>query len=624
MARWFLDAVEISGGFLAGIKIELPPGLTCVIGPRGSGKSTLLEAIRFGVGGLAGASKARQDLVQANLSQAVVAISTIGAAREPGYTIRRAVKQPATLITPDGKSVTSVDLDRGTFLPVDAYSSTEIEAIADESLGSKRRALLDELRSDQFGRIQLSLAEKNRALEANADSIRSLERRLADATERIEELSGARSKLQASPAVTSSEGTDGLLSAAKQYHANEQEESSFVQTEKNLRQLVDDVSTVLAKVSNINKLATSVDSKNKLLFDEAEQLLTTAAKETAAQIATYSTGVDAVLTSFDIIHKRLRTAHDEQRAFYAGLQATNQAAGDAVRRRHEAELAVAELEKIETLRDATRQQLDSVRESRKALKGEYLIEREQISSLRQEVATNLQSHAGDKVRIRVLRNADSSGYRAMLLDALKGARVRNHDEIIDCIMRLRPEQLAQIIVDNDVAELETHTSLGDERCKRVLDAYQAAIDPLTLEVMPVDDRVTIELNVSSSADPLFKDASELSRGQKCTALLPLLLARRDSPLLIDQPEDNLDNHFIYETVVETIHRLKARRQMIFVTHNANIPVLAEADMVVVLNSDGKRGLIEKVGSLDECQEQIIDLLEGGREAFELRRQRYQK
>jgi ABC-type bacteriocin/lantibiotic exporter with double-glycine peptidase domain len=121
---------------------------------------------------------------------------------------------------------------------------------------------------------------------------------------------------------------------------------------------------------------------------------------------------------------------------------------------------------------------------------------------------------------------------------------------------------------------------------------------------------------------VFRDASKLSQGQKCTALLPLLLARREAPLIIDQPEDNLDNHFIYETVVKSIQRMKGRRQMVFITHNANIPVLAEADLVVVLSSDGETGRVEKTGTLDECRTEIVDLLEGGQEAFDLRRQRY--
>jgi len=143
-----------------------------------------------------------------------------------------------------------------------------------------------------------------------------------------------------------------------------------------------------------------------------------------------------------------------------------------------------------------------------------------------------------------------------------------------------------------------------------------------LEVVEIDDVVKIELNVGTSAEAIFKDAAELSRGQKCTALLPLLLARTENPLVIDQPEDNLDNHFIYETVVNSIQRLKKKRQMIFITHNANIPVLADADLVIVMNSNGKTGFIERSGSVDDCREQIVDLLEGGREAFELRRKRY--
>jgi hypothetical protein len=62
--------------------------------------------------------------------------------------------------------------------------------------------------------------------------------------------------------------------------------------------------------------------------------------------------------------------------------------------------------------------------------------------------------------------------------------------------------------------------------------------------------------------------------------------------------------------------------MIFITHNANIPVLAEAELVLVMSSDGRVGAIEKLGTVDECREQIIELLEGGREAFELRSRRY--
>jgi len=189
-------------------------------------------------------------------------------------------------------------------------------------------------------------------------------------------------------------------------------------------------------------------------------------------------------------------------------------------------------------------------------------------------------------------------------------------------MQLRPEQLAQMVQSDDAAALDEACSFGSDRARKIMDAFRENVDPLQMEVVQIEDQIKIELNVATNEEPLFKDAAELSRGQKCTALLPLLLARTQNPLIIDQPEDNLDNHFIYETVVNSIQRLKGKRQMIFITHNANIPVLAEADLVIVLNSDGKIGFVEQSGSIDECRDQIVDLLEGGNEAFELRRKRY--
>src|SRR5579872_6410402 len=185
---WVVEKIEISGGFLPGLSVNIPQGLTCIIGARGSGKSTLAEAVRFALCGLSAAPKHCADLIQANLAGgALVTISAI-AEGSNHYTIRRGLKQNPVLLTSDGRAINTVDLDRGTFLPLDAYSSLEIEAIADEVLGQKRRSLLDELRSEQMRAIQLSLGESTRALEANADRIRTAQRAIQDLTEQIEEL----------------------------------------------------------------------------------------------------------------------------------------------------------------------------------------------------------------------------------------------------------------------------------------------------------------------------------------------------------------------------------------------------------------------------------------------------
>lgn len=114
----------------------------------------------------------------------------------------------------------------------------------------------------------------------------------------------------------------------------------------------------------------------------------------------------------------------------------------------------------------------------------------------------------------------------------------------------------------------------------------------------------------------YKDSSALSTGQKCTAILPNLLLDSDNPLIIDQPEDNIDNRCIIQTVVESVRQVKQHQQLILITHNPNIPVLGVADQVLVLESIGAHSRASQVGNVDACMDEIVTLLEGGAEAFQ--------
>jgi energy-coupling factor transporter ATP-binding protein EcfA2 len=563
VAKWVLEAIEITGGFLPGLSVKLPPGLTCIIGPRGSGKSTLIEALRYGMGGLSGASRGRADLIQANLGSAIVIIRTAPDDQGVSYLIRRSHRQPPTLCTTDGKPIDEIDLDRGTFLPLDGYSSTEIEAIADESLGEKRRALLDELRGEEFRAILLVLADQRRRLEANADAIRAIERLIADLTEQSEELGDARGRLASLPPLTNDMAPDELVRASEQQQANARESKSIT----SVLQLLSQYRTELDQISQKyqTELQRELEAKQSanvdLIRDGASsvQAIITAADD---HLVNVTSEIERTEKTLRRIESELRDAHASQKAAYDRLQEQNLTASEAIRERTVAEQAVANLNALETRKSEAKIELQNLLKARATLKADYLLEREKISQLRGEVAADLQREAGAKVRIRVLRNADNLNYQQLLTEGLRGARVRNHEDILANLMRLRPEQLAQIIAENDVEEFEEQLSLGQERCRRILDAFRENIDPQLLEVVNIEERICIELNVSPGVEPNFKDAADLSRGQKCTALLPLLLARRDTPLVIDQPEDNLDNHFIYETVVETIQRLKQRRQLI--------------------------------------------------------------
>ena len=122
-----------------------------------------------------------------------------------------------------------------------------------------------------------------------------------------------------------------------------------------------------------------------------------------------------------------------------------------------------------------------------------------------------------------------------------------------------------------------------------------------------------------------RDFKQLSLGQQQSVLLALMLSSdRKQPLLIDQPEDNLDSEFIYTTLVPVLRRAKERRQIIIVTHNANIAVLSHAEQIIVLKSTSEKASIIHRGSIDDqgTRDAACEILEGAQEAFRLRAKLY--
>jgi ABC-type cobalamin/Fe3+-siderophores transport system ATPase subunit len=132
---------------------------------------------------------------------------------------------------------------------------------------------------------------------------------------------------------------------------------------------------------------------------------------------------------------------------------------------------------------------------------------------------------------------------------------------------------------------------------------------------------SLEITMFDHGHP--KPVEDLSEGQRATALLPLILRNSSCPLIVDQPEDDLDNSFIFQVLVKNILKLKEERQLIFVTHNANIPVLGEAEAIVVMHMEKpNKAAPPASGSLEDRKQDILHLLEGGKEAFAHREQRY--
>ena len=140
---------------------------------------------------------------------------------------------------------------------------------------------------------------------------------------------------------------------------------------------------------------------------------------------------------------------------------------------------------------------------------------------------------------------------------------------------------------------------------------------LDLQETPWDDFEAILLN----GGPV----NAKSPGQRSSAMLPLIALAETSPLVIDQPEDNIDKRLIGSVLMKVLAELKEKRQIIVCTHDPNILVGGDAEQVIVLEAESdRRGKVASHGSIDnnDIIGLVVDLLEGGAEAFETRKKRY--
>ena len=133
------------------------------------------------------------------------------------------------------------------------------------------------------------------------------------------------------------------------------------------------------------------------------------------------------------------------------------------------------------------------------------------------------------------------------------------------------------------------------------------------------------IRIKREGEAAYTDLSSLSVGEKCSAILSIALLSKGKPLVIDQPEDDLDHAFIINSIVEGIRTAKSGRQIVAATHNPNIPVLGDAEMVFRVARQAGADIchIHNSGGLELPQVTAeVQSLEGGAEAFERRRQRY--
>jgi len=234
---------------------------------------------------------------------------------------------------------------------------------------------------------------------------------------------------------------------------------------------------------------------------------------------------------------------------------------------------------------------------------------------REQAASFLNSRLGPRIRVTVNRFGSVEAYADAIAEALRGSGLQYNLLAPELAPVISPRELARAAEDGDATTIAQITGISIDRAQRLASHLQQAGTESVLTA-PLGDTVQLALLDGG----VYKPAEHLSVGQRCTAVLPIILSHTDRILIVDQPEDNLDNSFVAETLVRALRNRSSTSQLIFATHNPNVPVLGEANKVVYMTSDGKRGDVAHAGELDDLASvrAISDVMEGGREAFRTR------
>ncbi|MBE2180631.1 MAG: AAA family ATPase [Chthoniobacterales bacterium] len=617
-----LISLAIVGGFLDGARVKFASDLNCIIGARGTGKTTLLELVRYALDALpkrelSPSARRRVDsLVEGNLQggRVELEVETRDGLR---YFIVRAVGE-APIVLDASRNATALSLDENAFFRADIFSQNEVESIADH--GKFQLELIDSFEPVRVAEMNRAVADITLQIVTQAKQLAPLVERSAALNEKIKQLPMIEEKLKAFGGAD-----DKIAEAVNRAHAAKALRDREGRVVSSVADWLTRYGQELAEVRDRYRAELSgkvtremVEGPNGQLMNEVSDSLRKCAKAVeqglnAAQVAVEGC-VEVVVES----GRQITVAHHEQEIAFRKLidkhkqhQAQSAERASLERKRNDVLECRAEAAEIN-------KRIKVAEKSRLQLLTQLSEVRDRRFQIRKEVAERLNAALAPMITVVIDQDGAADAYGELIDASLRGSTIRRSIVAKKLTRSLPPQQLADLVRGGDPAALMDRGGLNSDQAAEVVAAFNSPEKLAELETVELQDAPSIKLRVGESQ----KDSSALSTGQKCTTVLPILLLEGGNPLLIDQPEDNLDNRFIFETVVDSILKVKRSRQLIFVTHNPNIPVLGDASRVFVMESDGERARTAWTGSVDECKEQIVTLLEGGKEAFRRRVERY--
>jgi ABC-type lipoprotein export system ATPase subunit/uncharacterized protein YoxC len=608
-----IERVQVDDGFLDGLDLNLTPGLNVIIGGRGTGKTSVIELIRYCLGITAGKTESGRKALDHALS------------------ILRNGRVTVTLRDGDEQIIISRSSNEempevsDAFISPIIFSQTEIESVG---LSSRARmSLLDSF--ENSSKIEIT------AKEFLASDISSFTAELRSIGLEIEELEN---QLIQMPGVVT-------------------ELQSVTELERSLSELSNDMAIKQAELHILSNQVTQLNIQS-VIFQRTQKLIDLwlmqldqtvriqpdieAWSDSAGPIDGLTSVRSAVDGVANLINKarsnlaeiRIQLIQDlastaqqrhepdnKIRMLRKEIDSMREGAGTLIKKGNFLREKLAGLKATEKLRDAKLLNYKKIYEKR----GELLNNYENLFSMRftsrQSISNFLNGVLGPQIFVSLNQAAEYSDYISVIASALRGSSLKYNELAPLFAKKLSPRELVEAVERNDIDFIANTTGISRDRALRVVSQLRE-IKLESILTVSVEDDVILQLLDGKD----YKDIQNLSVGQRCTVVLPIILEHSDRIVVVDQPEDHLDNAFVVGTLIKAIRQKQSTTQLLFSTHNANIPVLGEAKHVIVMRSDGQRGYISSSGALDapDIVSAITTIMEGGRDAFVKRARFYAK
>ena len=615
--------VAFSGGFLDGQQIHFSPNLNCIIGGRGTGKSTTFEALRC----------LTNESNDSQIVDSEVWPETLQLFWQDQAGQRHSLTRPIL-----GSVMNEDDPIAGpTFFQIESYSQGETAKISKEA-NSNPISLLGYL--DRFVDLQelFALEQKGR------DELLGLQSEIGKAERQVEQIpSTKQALLRAQQQLQTLEKAQAKEVIALQRRLSTEREIRTQISEK-LKRISDGLDSISPR-DTIDEIKNLVDPKT-LSVGAAEF------QEIVSEANRFRTDADAAQSAMKENFKKLDEAAKTQIAAWKKKDSDAEKAIEEKKKILAAQKIPLDMAYITRLANdearlkTTLANLETWKPHLTELRKRYAAALEKRWGTRERIAMTREAFAksasealksalsGLTVTLKFSRNAYSPSAERRVGEAL-GWRTTRLQKASVLVRELTLPGLLSAIGKKDIKAITSLQVDGANPFDRgdaehILNALSVPAIKSALEICEVQDlpRLSVTKDIAAAGETpkyVTRDFSKLSLGQQQSVLLAIMLSSKsNAPLIIDQPEDNLDGEFIYHSLVPVLRMAKERRQIIIVTHNANVAVLGDAEQIIALKSTNEKGSITSRGSIDEptTRGTACSILEGAIEAFERRAKIY--